>query len=377
MRTVVADAVGPSSLPATTHACGAPGARELARTARTRSSRSSSDSRSQAPSSAWISARNSIALLPCRRRSDVYRYDERVAANRHEAFRAARRSSGSSAPHGGCTPPTGTIAEARDACVPALCRMCVARRLRCCDARGCRVARGESLGPRRRRSWATAVQSVATIRSSSVRAAALSRSSLRLPHFGLCTHDGHPARHGHRSSSRAVSRDPVGEAVEAALGDPDAARVALVDEDRRQAGLLVDVRREPADVPAVAHREERQQRDQRVLGGVERRDERRHHVDPVAAGSRPGRTRRPPSRTSSRGARAASCRSRCRRRSPCAGTRRPARRPRSGRGGARRRRPARRGATRRSRSSSPCAPACTSRPRPAGRAPLALRGRAT
>src|SRR5688500_17117623 len=52
--------------------------------------------------------------------------------------------------------------------------------------------------------------------------------------------------------------DPAFEDVEAALRDPDAARVAVVDEDRRAAGLEMDVRREPADVPAVAHRPERQ-----------------------------------------------------------------------------------------------------------------------
>src|SRR4029078_4455344 len=63
---------------------------------------------------------------------------------------------------------------------------------------------------------------------------------------------------------------PALEDVEAALGDPDAARVAVADEDRRPPRLEVEVGREAADVPAVAHRPERQQRDQRVLGGVQR-----------------------------------------------------------------------------------------------------------
>ena len=61
--------------------------------------------------------------------------------------------------------------------------------------------------------------------------------------------------------------------LEAALGDPDPAGVAVVDEDRRPAGLRVDVRGEAADVPAVAHRPEREQRDHRVLGGVERAEQ--------------------------------------------------------------------------------------------------------
>ena len=38
-------------------------------------------------------------------------------------------------------------------------------------------------------------------------------------------------------------------------------------------GLEVEVGREAADVPAVAHRPERQQRDHRVLGGVQRAEQ--------------------------------------------------------------------------------------------------------
>ena len=41
--------------------------------------------------------------------------------------------------------------------------------------------------------------------TSSVLAAALSRSSFRLPHFGLWTQDGHPALHGQRARRTAVS----------------------------------------------------------------------------------------------------------------------------------------------------------------------------
>src|SRR5580765_4609522 len=73
--------------------------------------------------------------------------------------------------------------------------------------------------------------------------------------------------------------DPAFELVEAALGDADPSGVPVVDEDRGLAGVLVDVRRQAADVPAVAHRPEREQRDHRVLGGVERREERRHRLE--------------------------------------------------------------------------------------------------
>src|SRR5439155_22618872 len=72
---------------------------------------------------------------------------------------------------------------------------------------------------------------------------------------------------------------PALEGLEAALGDPDPAGVAVVDEDRRRTGLEVEIRREPADVPAVAHRPERQQGDQRVLGRVERPEEAGHVLE--------------------------------------------------------------------------------------------------
>src|ERR1041385_6064668 len=44
-----------------------------------------------------------------------------------------------------------------------------------------------------------------SIRSRSARAPALSSGSFRLPHFGLCTHEGHPWSQGQPSSSLAVS----------------------------------------------------------------------------------------------------------------------------------------------------------------------------
>ena len=78
--------------------------------------------------------------------------------------------------------------------------------------------------------------------------------------------------------------DQALELLVAAPGDADAAGVAVVDEDRRRAGLVVDVGREAADVPAVAHRDQRQHRDLAVLGGVQRaeqhlaRQRRRHPV---------------------------------------------------------------------------------------------------
>ena len=97
--------------------------------------------------------------------------------------------------------------------------------------------------------------------------------SLRLPHFGDCTHDGQPLSHGHSLTSRWASSTSALERLEAAAGDADAAGVAVVDEDRRHAGLRVEVGREPADVPAVAHRQQRQHGDLRVLGGVQRAEQ--------------------------------------------------------------------------------------------------------
>ena len=58
--------------------------------------------------------------------------------------------------------------------------------------------------------------------------------------------------------------------VEAALGEARAARVAVVDEDGQRAGVGVQGGRDAADVPAVAGREQRQQPDRGVLGGVRR-----------------------------------------------------------------------------------------------------------
>jgi hypothetical protein len=96
--------------------------------------------------------------------------------------------------------------------------------------------------------------SASLIRSSRVSAAALSRSSLRFPHFGLCTQDGQPDRHGQRPSRRAVSATHSRSSRSRALRCRRLPH-ALRRRTRREARLLVDVRREAADVPAVAHRD--------------------------------------------------------------------------------------------------------------------------
>ena len=119
----------------------------------------------------------------------------------------------------------------------------------------------------------------ASIRRRSVSAPALSRNSLRLPHFGDWTQEGSPRRTGSRRAGARVA-DPALELVVAALSDPDAARVAVVDEDRRAAGLEVEVRREAADVPAVAHGPERKDGDHRVLRGVQRAEQLRQRSRP-------------------------------------------------------------------------------------------------
>ena len=115
-----------------------------------------------------------------------------------------------------------------------------------------------------------------SMRSRRDSAPALSSGSFRFPHLGDWTQDGQPCSHGQPASMRAVSCDPALERVVAAPREADAAGVAVVDEDRRPARLEVDVGGEPADVPAVAHRPERQDRDHRVLGRMERPEELRH-----------------------------------------------------------------------------------------------------
>src|SRR6266487_4344983 len=95
------------------------------------------------------------------------------------------------------------------------------------------------------------------------------------------------ALHARRATARARAAreqasgvlDPALEAVKPTGGDPHTARMTVVDEDRRSTGLEVDVGREPADVPAVAHRPEREQRDKGVLGCVERPQEDRHPLE--------------------------------------------------------------------------------------------------
>ena len=100
-----------------------------------------------------------------------------------------------------------------------------------------------------------------------------SRSGSRTSATGRTT--GSRSRRGSRRGARAVSPTQPSIWSNPRRGS-HAARVAVVDEDRRPPGLVVEVGREPADVPAVAHRPERQQRDHRVLGRVERAEEPRH-----------------------------------------------------------------------------------------------------
>ncbi len=130
---------------------------------------------------------------------------------------------------------------------------------------------GPGAGPRPGRSR---LQSGASAMSrSNAIAPALSRYSFQLPHFGDCTHDGQPSSHGARGDE--VERRPrvARRGLERELGDPRAARIAVVHEDRRLAGLRMQRHRDAADVPAVADREQRQHADQPVFGGVHRADE--------------------------------------------------------------------------------------------------------
>ncbi len=132
------------------------------------------------------------------------------------------------------------------------------------------------------------------MRSRSSRAPALSSGSLRLPHFGLCTHEGQPAAHGQRCRRRAVSSTQSRKRSKPRSVIPTPAGMAVVDEDRRAPGLVVDVGREAADVPAVAHRPQRQERDEAVLGRMQRAEELRHLLEPFEVfrlGAEPNRLR--------------------------------------------------------------------------------------
>ena len=101
-----------------------------------------------------------------------------------------------------------------------------------------------------------------------------------------------------------MSRDPAGEAVEAALRDADAAGMPVVDEDRRASpsAKWTFVERPPMSQRShIAH--SGSSGDQRVLGGVQGAEERRHLVEPLEQSRRRGRTRRPRSRRSTAGRR--------------------------------------------------------------------------
>ena len=130
---------------------------------------------------------------------------------------------------------------------------------------------------------------VASRRSSS-RAPRLDSGSFRLPHFGDCTHEGQPERHGHSPINRFASATRRSKLVVAAAGDPDAARMSVVDEDRWPTGLGVHVGGEAADIPPVAHRDQRQHGDLSVLEGVQRSEQPLRRERLGGRSARPART---------------------------------------------------------------------------------------
>ena len=106
--------------------------------------------------------------------------------------------------------------------------------------------------------------------SSSATAPALSSGLFWLPHLGDWMHDGQPSVHTQAAMASRVAVSHARAPREAALGEPGAARVAVVDEDGELAGVGVQGGRDAADVPAVAGGEQRQQADRAVLRGVGR-----------------------------------------------------------------------------------------------------------
>ena len=114
-----------------------------------------------------------------------------------------------------------------------------------------------------------------SIAASNDTAPALSSGSLPLPHLGDCTHEGQPRGHGHERHGLERRLQPSPGGGEPPFGDAGAARVAVVHEDRARAGVGMVRGRDAADVPPVARRDQREQADRRVLGGVGRPRERR------------------------------------------------------------------------------------------------------
>ena len=134
-------------------------------------------------------------------------------------------------------------------------------------------------------------------------APSLSSGWFWLPHLGDCTHEGQPSSQSQERDRLPGGGQPVPGCGEAALGEAGTAGVAVVDEDGELPGVRVQRGRDAADVPAVAGREQRQQADRAVLGGVGRAGQ-------VAAGQprllqrrRPGRSTRPRRSTSDRSGR--------------------------------------------------------------------------
>ena len=134
---------------------------------------------------------------------------------------------------------------------------------RCVSGRGRPRRRSSSSGP------STAASSSRTT-SRTRTAPALSSGSLPLPHLGDCTQDGQPLSHSQLATVARVACSQRRSTREAALAEAGAARVAVVDEDRRRPGVGVQRGREAAEVPAVAGRQQREDADRGVLRGVQR-----------------------------------------------------------------------------------------------------------
>src|SRR5687768_17114349 len=73
---------------------------------------------------------------------------------------------------------------------------------------------------------------------------------------------------GARRDGLAGRGQPLARCPEPTLGESGAPGVAVVDEDGESTGVSVQDRRDAPDVPPVAGREEREQTDRAVLGGV-------------------------------------------------------------------------------------------------------------
>ena len=213
-----------------------------------------------------------------------------------------------------------------------------------------------------------------TIAASSRAAPFLSSVSLRLPHFGDCTHDGHPDSHGHSPISRAVSatrsskRSTPRRTSPTPPGCPSCTKIV----GRPVCGWMFVERPPRSQRSHIAYSGSTEISACSAACSVPSRSP-PASCEQLVRGLEP---EAPRSRTAAREGRAARCRAAVLGQGASAGRRRPGRRPRPARRRAARPRASRAARARGSSSTCRVAAACTRAARAVRRARRARRGRA-